>query len=59
MTIVKYIGLYNYCFSNYTFDRESAAINLWRNPLNYYSTSSIDQLRYFFHSYEPFTPSGQ
>jgi hypothetical protein len=55
MTICKHVGLHDYCFANYAFDRESAAINLWRDPLNDYTTSSIGQLRYFFHSYEPFT----
>lgn len=58
MTIRKHVGLHDYCFANYAFDRESAAINLWRDPLYDYATSSIGQPQYVFHSYEPFTPTG-
>lgn len=58
MTVGKHVGLHDYCFANYAFDRESAAINLWRDPLNDYTTSSIGDSRYFFHSYEPLTPHG-
>src|SRR6266567_921019 len=55
MTVGKHIGLHNYCFANYAFDRESAAINFWRNPLNNYTTLTIGPLQYFLHSYKPFT----
>ena len=49
MTIGKHVGLDNYCFANYAFDRESAAVNFWRYPLNHYTTLSIRR-QYFFHS---------
>jgi len=54
MTVGKHVGLHNYCFANYAFDRESAAINFWRDPLNNYTTLSIGRLQYFLHSYNPF-----
>src|SRR5260370_9581716 len=55
MTVGKHVGLQNYCFANYAFDRESAAINFWRNPLNNYTTLTIGRLQYFLHPYKPFT----
>jgi len=27
-----HMGLHDYCFASYAFDRESAAINLWLRP---------------------------
>jgi len=57
MTVGKHVGFHNYCFANYAFDRESAAINFRRDPLNNYTTLSIGRLQYFLHSYKPFTPT--
>jgi len=50
MTVGKHVGLHNYCFANYAFDGESAAINFWQNPFNHYTTLSIGGLQYFLHS---------
>jgi hypothetical protein len=52
MTVGKHVGLHNYCFANYAFDRESAAINFWQNPLNNYTrlSTAIGGLQYFLHS---------
>jgi hypothetical protein len=41
MTIGKDVGFYDYGFANHALDRESAAINFRRNPLNHYTKSSI------------------
>jgi len=55
MTVGKDVGLHDYGVANYAFDRESAAINFWRDPLNHYTTLSIGRLQYFLHSYKPLT----
>src|SRR6266436_4633498 len=58
MTIAKHVGFDDYGFADHAFDREPAAINFWRNLLNHHPKLSIGRLRYFFHSYKPFTLDG-
>jgi hypothetical protein len=54
MTISKHVGFHNDYVANHALDWEAAAINLWRNFLDYYTTSSIRPLWFLFHSYSAF-----